>query len=98
MDYSELVKSIPVERRKILADGLVDIILKSKNTDKMPSDLANIILHQWQQNLLTSQSGLSALLGAAALLEPEKTSSVLEDLQLDEIAKKIEEETLKAVG
>ena len=74
MDYHKLVESIPVEKRKTTADKLVGIILSSKNDYKMPSNLANTILHQWQQDLLTSELGLSALLKAAVLLEQEKPS------------------------
>ena len=84
MDYHKLVESIPVEKRKTTADKLVGIILSSKNDNKMPSNLANTILHQWQQNLLTSKLGLSALLKAAVLLEEEKTLTFLRELQLNE--------------
>jgi hypothetical protein len=92
MDYPKLVELIPKEKRKNTADKLVNIILSSKNDDKMPSDLANTILYQWQQNLLTSESGLSALLKAAVLLEQEKTIMVLGELQLNELADKIKGE------
>ena len=92
MDYHKLAELIPREKRKTTADKLVDIILSSKNDDKMPSDLANTILLQWQQNLLTSEHGLSALLKAAVLLEQEKTLTVLGELQLNEIADKIKGE------
>ena len=92
MDYPKLAESIPREKRRNTADKLVDIILSSKNDNKMPSDLANRILSQWQQNLLTSEPGLSALLKAAVLLEQEKTLTVLAELQLNEIADKIKEE------
>jgi hypothetical protein len=89
MDYVKLVELIPREKRRNTADKLVDVILSSKNDNKMPSDLANTILHQWQQNLLTSEYGLSTLLKAAVLLEQEKTLTVLRELQLDEVADKI---------
>ncbi len=92
MDYPKLVELILVEKRKNTADKLVDLILSSKNDNKMPSDLANTILYQWQQNLLTSELGLSALLKAAVLLEHEKTLAVLEALQLKEIADRIKGE------
>ncbi len=92
MGYPKLAELVPREKRKSTADKLVDLILKSKNDDKMPSDLANIILRQWQQNLLTSEHGLSALLKAAVSLEQEKTLSVLRELQLNELADKIEGE------
>lgn len=89
MDYFKLVELIPREKRRDTAEKLVDVILLSKNDDKMPSELANTILHQWQQNLLTSEFGLSALLEVAVLLEQEKTLTVLRELQLDEIAERI---------
>ena len=92
MDYPKLAELIPREKRRNTADKLVDIILSSKNDNKMPSDLANTILYQWQQNLLTSKHGLSALLKAAVLLEQEKTLTVLGELQLNEIADKIKGE------
>lgn len=92
MDYHKLVGAISREKRKSTADKLVDIILSSKNDGKMPNDLANTFLFQWQQNLLTSELGLSALLEAAVLLEQEKTLSVLRELKLNEIADKIKGE------
>ena len=91
MSYPKLAELVPREKRKNTADKLVDLILKSKNDDKMPSNLAHIILRRWQQNLLTSEHGLSAILKAAVLLEQEKTLLVLRELQLDELADKIEE-------
>jgi hypothetical protein len=92
MNYLKLAELIPREKRNNAADRLVNIILSSKNDDKMPGDLANAILRQWQQNLLTSEAGLSALLNAAVLLEQEKTLTVLGELQLNEIADKIKGE------
>jgi hypothetical protein len=92
MNYLDLVELIPREKRKDAADKLVNIILSSKNNDKMPGDLANTILYRWQQNLLTSEAGLSALLNAAVLLEQEKTLIVLGELQLSEIADNIKGE------
>ena len=92
MDYHKLAELIPREKRKNTVDKLVDIILSSKNDNKMPSDLANTILYQWQQNLLTSEPGLSTLLKATVLLEQEKTLTVLKELQLNEIAEKIKGE------
>jgi len=88
MAYQKIVKKIPVEKREKLSDKLVDFLLKSKKEDKMPSDLANTILSQWQQGSLTTEAGLAALLEAAVLLEPEKTVEFLEqELQLMDIAK-----------
>jgi len=88
MAYLKIVKVIPVKKRETLSDKLVDFLLKSKKEDKMPSDLANTILSQWQQGSLTTEAGLAALLEAAVLLEPEKTMEFLEqEPQLADVAK-----------
>jgi len=90
MAYQKIVKTIPVEKREPLSDKLLDFLLKSKKEDKMPSDLANTILGQWQLGSLTAEAGLAALLEAAVLLESEKTMELLEqELQLVDVAKAI---------
>lgn len=92
MNYLKLAQSIPVGKRKNAMDKLADIILSSKKEDKMPSDLANIMLSQWQQDQLVTELGLSTLLKASILLEQEKTLTALEELQLSEIAEKLKGE------
>lgn len=92
MDYLKLAGLIPAEKRGKTADMLVDILLSSKNDDKMPPYLANTILYQWQRNLLHSSAGLSNLLQASILLEQERTITLLRELQLSEIANKIKGE------
>lgn len=88
MAYQKIVKTIPAEKREKLSDKLVDLLLKSKKEDKMPSGLANTILNQWQLGSLTTEAGLAALLEAAVLLESEKTVEFLEqELQLVDVAK-----------
>jgi hypothetical protein len=92
MAYQKIVKTIPVEKREKLSDKLVDFVLKSKKEDKMPSDLANTILNQWQLGSLTTEAGLAALLESAVLLESEKTVEFLEqELQLADVVKAIRE-------
>jgi len=93
MGYLKLVELIPVEKREKTADKLVNIILSSKNDNKMPRDLANMLLYQWKQNILFSQCGLLTLLKAAVLLEREKTVMVLRELQLGEMVNEIARET-----
>jgi len=92
MTYQKIVKNIPAEKREKLSDKLIDLLLKTKNEDKMPSSLANAILHQWQLGPLTTEAGLATLLEAAVLLESEKTMEFLEqELQLLDIAKAVKE-------
>jgi len=91
MDYHKLVELIPVAKCETLSDRLVDFILTSKNDEKMPSQLANKMLHYWQHDMLKSESGLTALLEAALLLEPDKTINVFNELQMANVAEQIKE-------
>jgi len=92
MAYQKIVKDIPTEKREELSDKLIDLLLKTKNEDKMPSSLANTLLHQWQLGPLTAEAGLATLLEAAVLLESEKTMESLEqELQLLDVAKVVKE-------
>ena len=75
----------------MLSDKLVDIILTSKNDDKLPSQLAKTILNQWQNDNLKSESGLATLLESAVLVELEKTSSALNELQMSDVAEQIKQ-------
>jgi len=89
MDYRKLVETIPVGKREPLLNRLVDLILTSKNDEKMPNRLANIILYNWQNDVLVSETGLTALLEATLLLEPEKTAEALTQLELTDFAEQI---------
>jgi len=89
MDYRKIVELIPVAKWESLSDKLVDFILTSKNDEKMPSQLANMMLHYWQQDVLKSESGLAALVEAALLLEPDKTINAFSELQMVNIAEQI---------
>jgi len=89
MDYRKLVEMINVARWEMVSDKLVDLILTSKNDEKMPNQLANTILHSWQHGVLKNESGLAALLEAALLLEPEKTINTLNELEMENVAEQI---------
>ena len=90
MAYQKMVKNVPAEKREKLSDKLIDLLLKTKNEDKMPGGLANDMLHQWQLGPLTTETGLATLLEAAVLLESEKTIELLEqELQLMDVAKAV---------
>jgi len=90
LDYSPLVASIPTEKRDTVSDKLIDLILTTKNEEKMPAQLANNILHQWQRDMLKNEQGLTALLQAAMLLEPEKTFAAFNELQMTSIAEQMQ--------
>ena len=88
MDYSRIVEMIPVEKREPISAKLIDLILKSKNADKLPNSLAKTILHYWQQGPLTDDAGIAAVLEAAVTLESDKTVNFLGDkMQLSDVVK-----------
>ena len=89
MDYLKLASLVPVSKWGMLSDKLIDVILTSKNDDKLPSQLAKTILHHWQNDNLKSESGLATLLESAVLVELEKTFSALNELQMPDIAEQI---------
>ena len=83
---------MPVSKREILSDTLIDFILTSKNDDKLANQLAKAILAHWQNDNLKGESGLATLLESAVLAEREKTLSVLNELQMQDIAERIEQQ------
>jgi len=88
MTYEKIVKMIPAEKREKVSETLIDIILKSKKDEKMPSGLANTILYHWQRGVLESDLGLEALFEAALLLETDKTiEKMKQELQSTEVEK-----------
>jgi hypothetical protein len=91
MDYSGLVDLVDESRWQALSDKLVDLILTTKNDEKMPNALARRFLHLWQQDYLVSKTGLALLLEASVRLEPEKVLSTLSELNLGILESKIKE-------
>ena len=91
MDCRKLVQLIPTANWEALSNKLINLILQSKNEDKMPSKLANNILHHWQHDTVISESGLTVLLEAAFLLEPDNTIEASNELQLTSLAEKLKE-------
>jgi hypothetical protein len=92
VSYKKIVKMIPVEKREELSDKLLNYLLKSKKEKNMPSSLAKCFLSQWQTGSFDDETGLTVLLEATVLLEPEKTTEFLEqELQLAEVATALKE-------
>jgi len=91
MDYVDLIGLVDESAWQPLSNKLVDLILTTKNDEKMPGALARSILHLWQQNSLVNKLGLAVVLEAAVKLEPEGTLNILSELQLVELESKIRE-------
>ena len=95
MDYDGLADLVDESQMQSLSDKLVDLILTTKNDEKMPGALARRFLHLWQQDRLLSKLGLAVLLEAGVTLEPEKTLSTLSELNLGVLESKIKEDLPK---
>ena len=91
MDYVDLAGLVDASMWQPLSNKLVDLVLTTKNDEKMPGPLARGILHFWRQGSLGSKPGLAALLEAAVKLEPEKALSTLSELHLGALESKIKE-------
>ena len=91
MDYLKIASLVPVSKWEMLSDKLIDVILASRNDDKLPSQLAKTMLHHWQNDNLKSESGLATLLESAVLVELEKTFSALNELQMSDVAEQIKQ-------
>ncbi len=89
MDYPKLVEMVPAEKLGPLSDQLLNFILTTKNEGKMPTKLASCMLSAMQQGLIKNKIGVSVLLEAALLLEPEKTAGALAEMQMTQLAEEI---------
>jgi hypothetical protein len=92
VSYQKIVKMIPVEKRGVISDKLLNYVLKSKKEGKLPSSMAKCFLSQWQTSTFDDEIGLGVLLETAAVLELEKTTEFLEqECQLMDVAKALKE-------
>jgi hypothetical protein len=89
MDYLELTELIPLEKWGAVSDQLIGFILASKNDEKMPNALANMILLNMKNKTSSSKGGMAALLEAALLLEQEKSVGFFGEMQLSQIVEKV---------
>jgi hypothetical protein len=89
MDYPKIVEMIPAEKWGPLSDQLIGVILGSKNDEKMPNALANVMLMQLKNGTANTKQGLSIILEAAVTVDAEKTVVALGDLQLLKIAEQV---------
>jgi hypothetical protein len=93
MDYLKLVELIPTEKWGVVSDQLTNYVLTTKNVEKMPSALASCMLIAMKSGIANSKSGVSVLLEAALLLEPEKTLGALNEMQLSNVVEQIKQST-----
>ena len=89
MDYPKLAELVPDEKLGPLSDQLLNFVLTTKNEGKMPKKLATFMLGSLQYGTIKSKFGVSVLLEAALLLEPEKTMTALGEMQLSQLTDEI---------
>ncbi|OHE54348.1 MAG: hypothetical protein A3K61_07005 [Thaumarchaeota archaeon RBG_16_49_8] len=89
VDAENILKTLPGSSAAPLQKGLVDTILKSKNAQSLPADVAKRLLTLYHDNQLGSTEGLVTLLQASVLIEQEKTAEMLQELGLTDAAAKV---------
>ncbi len=90
MKLEKIVERIPSSSWEAISEKLIDIVLNSSNSNKMPSGLAKTILYYWQRDQLNTKIGIQRLLEASAIIDPEETVEVLKELGLQEAIAVIE--------
>lgn len=94
MSFQELVRRLPRERRALLCELLIEIILESKKRD-LPNDLALNILAMWTNNQLITLDKTLSLIQSSYKVDPEVTRILLvkmgllsfsEDLEIEAIS------------
>ncbi len=83
MSYRELVKKIPRPMYEMLSERLLDALLEANKGENVPSSLARTVLYYAQRERLSSVAGLTNLLNALFLADPEKAVTLLAEFGLD---------------
>ncbi len=93
MSVQELVRRLPRERRTLLCELLIDIILDSKKND-LPNDLALNILALWTKNQLITIDKTLNLIHTSYEVDPEATRILLVKMGLTSTPEMVEVEQL----
>ena len=81
----EAVNKVPVSLYKTLSDKLVSIILDSDDRDAVSTEMTRKIIYLWRQDQLASPTGIETLIKAAATVDFQAVSKVMDDLGLREL-------------
>ncbi len=85
MTDMEAVNKVPVSLYKTLSDKLVSIILDSDDRDAVSTEMTRKIIYLWRQDQLASPTGIETLIKAAATVDSQAVSKVMDDLGLREL-------------
>jgi len=84
MRYREIVEEIPRPMYVKLSEKLLDALLEAKDGGNVPSSLAKTVLYYAQREQLSSVAGLTNLLNALSLADPDKAVEILEEFGLED--------------
>ena len=93
MSVLELVRRLPRERRALLCELLVEIILESKKND-LPNELALNILAMWTKNQLITINKTLSLIQTSFEADPDATRILLVKMGLMRFSEMIEVEAI----
>jgi len=94
MSLGDIVGTVPVSLYGITSKKLIEIVLATEKTDKIPTPLAKSILYLWQRDQLENEVGIKKLLEAATYVEPEKTIAFFREIGLQEVVVALKESVL----
>ncbi len=92
MALEKIVRKIPSSSWEATSEKLIDVVLNSPNSNKMPSGLAKTILYYWQRDQLATEIGLQRLLEASMIIDSEKTAEILTELGFQELVAVLEKD------
>ncbi len=84
MKYREIVEKIPRPMYVKLSEELLDALLEAKDGGNVPASLAKTVLYYAQRERLSSVVGLTYLLNALSLADPDKAVNILEEFGLED--------------
>jgi hypothetical protein len=90
-----IINLIPQEQRGPVSTAILDLLLKTKEANKVPAREAKIVLHLMMRDLLATEMGLETLFTCALRAEPVQTLDVIGDVLGGVIAA---EEIVKALS
>ena len=82
MDYRKIVGQIPPSKFEALSDRLLDALLEAKEGGKVPSSLAKAILSHSKREQLAGEAGLTNLLEALSVADPEAYAAIRSEFGL----------------
>jgi hypothetical protein len=87
VELEQAIGKIPSELQADLSTSLMDLLLTSKNGDKISSPMVKDLLHLWHKDELSTLHGLRLLLETAISVEPQETGNVLISRGLSDLAR-----------